>query len=256
MHSLPLFVDLNGRPVMLIGKGSAADAKRRLLERAGARVVGEDAAARLAIVIADNDTDAEAIVAGLRARDILVNAVDRPALCDFTLPAIIDRDPVLIAIGTGGRSAGLAKALRQRLEMLLPAGLGKLADALFAARGRIRARWPGADARRRAIDDALLPGGVADLLRADADTGVSAWLDGDAAPADDRLVPIRLRSADPDDLTLREARLLGQADTLYHRAAVPAAILDRARADAARIGCSAPPERPAPGLSIDLDISW
>jgi uroporphyrin-III C-methyltransferase/precorrin-2 dehydrogenase/sirohydrochlorin ferrochelatase len=111
MKSLPVFLALTGRAVILTGKGEAADAKRRLLERAGARIVGEGDEAAIAIV-ADGD---DATVARLKARGVLVNATDRPDLCDFTLPAIIDRDPVLIAIGTGGASAGLAKALRQRI---------------------------------------------------------------------------------------------------------------------------------------------
>ena len=120
MHSLPIFARLTGRNVILIGDGEAAAAKRRLLDRAGAVVVGEDGVAALAIVAVEDDAKAEAVVGRLKARGILVNAVDRVALCDFTLPAIIDRDPVLIAIGTGGASAGLAKALRQRLEAMLP----------------------------------------------------------------------------------------------------------------------------------------
>ena len=124
VHSLPLFVRLQDRPVILLGDGEAAAAKRQLLERAGAMIVGEDAAAALAIVALEDDGEAEAAVARLKARGVLVNAVDRAALCDFTLPAIIDRDPVIIAIGTGGASAGLAKALRQRLEWLLPQSLG------------------------------------------------------------------------------------------------------------------------------------
>jgi uroporphyrin-III C-methyltransferase/precorrin-2 dehydrogenase/sirohydrochlorin ferrochelatase len=127
-------VRLQGRPVILIGEGDAADAKRRLLERAGAVVVDEAALAALAIVAVEDNVEAEAAVARLKARGILVNAVDRVALCDFTLPAIVDRDPVLIAIGTGGASAGLAKALRQRLEAMLPASLGALALALLEAR--------------------------------------------------------------------------------------------------------------------------
>src|SRR3546814_17432524 len=76
----------------------------------------------------------------LKERGILVNAVDRPDQCDFTLPAIVDRDPVIIAIGTGGASAGLAKIIRQRFEQILPSGLGKLADALGHARAQMKAR--------------------------------------------------------------------------------------------------------------------
>jgi uroporphyrin-III C-methyltransferase/precorrin-2 dehydrogenase/sirohydrochlorin ferrochelatase len=113
-----------------------------LLERAGARIVGEEEKAALAIVAMEEDAEAEAAIARLKARGVLVNAVDRPALCDFTLPAIIDRAPVLIAIGTDGASAGLAKTLRQRLEVLLPPTLGALAMTLKGAREVMRARWP------------------------------------------------------------------------------------------------------------------
>ncbi|HWI86746.1 MAG TPA: NAD(P)-dependent oxidoreductase [Sphingomonas sp.] len=241
---MPIFVSLKGRAVILIGEGAIADAKRRLLERAGARIVGEEESAALAIVAAD-DADA---VARLRTRGILVNAVDRPDLCDFTLPAIIDRDPVLIAIGTGGASAGLAAALRQHLETLLPASLGKLADALFAARGALRARFPTIDGRRRAIGALLAPGGALDPMREHADP--SAAIDA-AGPSRDRLETINLSSADPDALTLRAARLLGLADQIYHQPDVPPAIIDRARADAARIVGDPPAER-LPGLSLYL----
>jgi len=148
LTALPIFVKLAGRPVMLIGTGEAAEAKRRLLERAGAAIVDEDAAASLAIVAAD---DPEPVVARLRARGVLVNAVDRPDLCDFTLPAIVERDPVLVAVGTGGVSAGLAAALRQKLEAELPADLGDTARALHAARPELRARFPDMADRRRAI---------------------------------------------------------------------------------------------------------
>jgi uroporphyrin-III C-methyltransferase/precorrin-2 dehydrogenase/sirohydrochlorin ferrochelatase len=66
------------------------------------------------------------------------------------------------------------------------------------------------------------------------------------------LIVIQLRSSDPDDLTLREARLLGQADRIFYRPDVAAAVLDRARADAERIACAAAPDAPGSGLSIDL----
>lgn len=249
MHSLPIFLRLKGRKVILLGAGAARDAKARLLERAGAVIADETETAALAIVTIDDDAEAEAAVARLKARGVLVNATDRPVLCDFTLPAIIDRDPVIIAIGTGGASAGLAKALRQRIEALLPASLGRLALALQGARAAIRARWGDSDQRRRAIDTALE--GPLDPLREQDDDAVARWLSAADASAETRLVTITLHSADPDDLSLREARLLGQADTVFHARDIPAAILHRIRADATRIAASPSGALP-PGLSLHL----
>ncbi len=248
VFSLPIFVRLAGRPVILIGAGEAAEAKRRLLERAGAVIVDEEGQAALAIV-ADQD---EPTVNRLKIRGIMVNAVDRPDLCDFTLPAIIDRDPVLIAIGTGGASAGLAAALRQRLETLLPAHLGGFADALYKARARLREKWPDSGARRRALAAALAQGGVLDPMGTVPD--IDAWLEKRDETQDGGVVHILLRSADPDDLTLREARWLAQADHVLHAATVPSAILDRARADAPRTPTDAPPATSEAGLTVWLEM--
>jgi uroporphyrin-III C-methyltransferase/precorrin-2 dehydrogenase/sirohydrochlorin ferrochelatase len=255
LHSLPLFVRLAGRPVILLGAGEAADAKRRLLERAGAAVVGEDAEAALAIVAIDDEDDALAAVARLKTRGLLVNAVDRPDHCDFTLPAIVDRAPVLVAIGTGGVSAGLAAALRQRLEALLPAGLGDLATALFAARGRLRRNFPEAGERRRALAGAMAAGGILDPLGPEPDVGT--WLDrnGEQGRPAGELVVVRLTSPDPDDLTLRQARALASADRVCHPGDVPPAILDRARADAARMVTAAPPADTLPGLTVWVEMA-
>lgn len=258
MHSLPLFVRLKDRPVILLGDSEAADAKRRLLDRAGARIVAEDMEATLAIVAIKDDAEAEAAIVRLKARGVLVNAVDRPALCDFTLPAIVDRNPVLIAVGTGGASAGLAAALRRRLEALLPSGLGDLAQALNTARTELRNLWPDPVARRRAIADALEPGGAIDPLGPDPD--VAFWLMDDLGTTPqtvggDILCSYRLRSTDPDDLTLRQARDLANADRVYHAADVPQAILIRARADAQRIVADAPPDDPGRGLSLWLEMA-
>ena len=235
---------LKGKPVILIGEGPPADAKRRLLERAGATIVGEAADAALAVV-ANGDEEA---VRRLRARGLLLNVVDHPDLCDFTLPAIIDRDPVLVAVGTGGASAGLAAALRQRLESLLPANLGTLASALLKAREGLRARFPDIDVRRRAIGSLLAAGGPLDPLT-NHDDPAAAIQATEAAPG--RIERIEIASADPDDLTLRAARLLGLADRVHVEGAIPDIILDRARADAQRIA-GAPPRVPAPGLTLHL----
>ncbi len=254
MHSLPLFVRLQGRPVILLGEGEAAAAKRVLLERVGADIVDEAAAASLAIVAIDDDDQALAAVARLKARGILVNAVDRAALCDFTLPAIIDRDPVLIAIGTGGASAGLAKALRQRLERLLPQSLGRVARGLKGARVAMRKRWPNAAERRRAIDAALDPGGALDVLADHAPRAVGRWISGEAANgAQSAFHHLTIISDDPDDLTLRQARLLGQADLIYYSDGIAPAILARGRADARREHGAVPPKTLGAGLVLFLE---
>ena len=242
IHSLPLFHRIAGQPVIVLGEGEAALAKRRLVERAGGIVVGEDnAAARLAF-IAPNESgnEPEAAAARLRARGLLVNVADRPELCDFTTPSLLERGPVLIAVSTGGASAGLAKALRLRLEALLPAGLGGLAEALRGARAALRQRWPDAAERRRALDAALIQGGALDPLGDHTGDPVEGWLAEAGAGAPVARHEIHLRSADPDDLTLREARLLGTADTIRHGPAAPRAILARARADAVRLGLDEP----------------
>lgn len=254
MKSLPLFHRIAGQPVIVLGSGDAAQAKRHLVERAGGLVIGDMAegigkGVRLAFVAHDDAAMTEADTASLRRAGVLVNAVDRPDICDFTTPSVLDRDPVLIAIGTGGASAGLAKALRLRLERILPQSLGRLADALFAARDRLRARYPDAGARRRALDAALGEGGALDPLREDATDGIEDWLDAahQASPAG--VTEIVIMSDDPEDLTLRQARLLGSADCIVHDSSIPPGILSRARADAVRT--PEPPRDPSgTGLTI------
>jgi uroporphyrin-III C-methyltransferase/precorrin-2 dehydrogenase/sirohydrochlorin ferrochelatase len=250
MEQLPIFLNLQGRTVVLVGEGEAADAKARLIERAGGRIVPQwEAGATLAFVALDDGAEA---AADLRARGLLVNVVDRPDLCDFTTPAIIDRAPVTIAIGTGGASAGLAKAVRQRIEALLPSRLGALAAALHAGRDVMKARWPAAADRRRAIDAALANGGALDPLDATAPDRVNEWLATDVVSVTSRFETITLTSFDPDDLTLGAARLLGEADHVFHSPGIAPAILARARADAVRHIADAPPADPPPGLSLWL----
>jgi uroporphyrin-III C-methyltransferase/precorrin-2 dehydrogenase/sirohydrochlorin ferrochelatase len=232
IDALPLFHRIDGQPVVVLGEGEAALAKRRLVERAGGVAVGEDnTEARMAFVALDAPEDA---ATRLKARGLLVNVPDRPELCDFTVPSILERSPVLMAIGTGGASAGLAKALRLRLETLLPPGLGALAEALGKARAAMRRRWPDAGERRRALDAALADGGALDPLGQGGAEAVDHWLQGDLSGSTGGVVEIRLVSADPDDLTLRQARLLGSADILAYESQVASAVLDRVRADADR----------------------
>lgn len=249
LNSLPLFHRIGGQRVVVIGEGDAADAKRRLIERAGGVCCGEPEAhhARLAFVAVDDETEASAAAIRLRCKGLLVNVTDRPELCDFTVPSLLDRDPVIVAVGTGGASAGLAKHLRLRLEAILPQSLGNLGDALFAAREALRERWADPAERRRALDGALVEGGPLDPFAEGSATAVEQWL-GVGQAGEQRVLEFTLLSDDPDDLTLRQARALGAADTVLHDGNVAPAILDRARADAVR-GTIGDPSR---GLTVLL----
>jgi uroporphyrin-III C-methyltransferase / precorrin-2 dehydrogenase / sirohydrochlorin ferrochelatase len=254
MDQLPIFVNLKGRKVILVGEGDAADAKRRLIERAGGTCVDAgDREACLAFVAIEDEVEALASADDLKARGLLVNVVDRPGHCDFTTPAIVDRTPVLIAVSTGGASAGMAKAIRQRIETMLPAGLGNFAKAVADARDAIRFRWPDAAGRRRALDAAFVESGALDPFISHEERDVANWIAEDGQPQPSRLVEIPLLSGNPDDLTLLTARLLGQADHIFHDAEVPSIILDRARADAVRVE-GAPPAVTPDGLTLYLRL--
>lgn len=254
MHSLPLFHRLAGERVVVIGTGEMAAAKRRLVERAGGVCCeGDDSGRRLAFVALEDPSEAEEAASRLKTRGYLVNVADRPELCDFTLPSVLERGPVLVAISTGGASAGLAKQLRLRLEGLLPSSLADLAQRLAHARERMRSRWPDANERRRALDDALSADGPLDPLDDGSARRVASWLSDPAGePATSCVVEIDLTSSDPDDLTLRQSRALGAADTVRHAPDMPAAILNRARADAVRETTWRADEPPPPGLTVVL----
>lgn len=256
IETLPLFHRIAGQPVVVLGTGDAAQAKRRLVERAGGLVIddlqeGIDKGARLAFLAYENPAAAEGDAIRARCAGLLVNVTDQPALCDFTVPSILDRSPVLVAIGTGGASAGLAKQLRLRLEQLLPQSLGELASALGQARDALRTRFPDAGERRRALDAALGEGGALDPLGADSAAALDAWLDNAANEAGG-LREFTLLSDDPDDLTLRQLRWLGSADLVLHDADIPAAVLARARADAVhrRLADGAMPVPATSGLTV------
>lgn len=256
--SLPLFHRVANQPVIVLGHGDAADAKRRLVERAGGLVIadlqeGIDKGARLAFIAHEDETSAQADAIRARCAGLLVNVTDRPALCDFTVPSVLDRAPVLVAIGTGGASAGLAKQLRLRLEALLPRSLGPLAAALQTARITLRERWPDAGERRRALDAALGAGGALDPLDENSAARLPGWLSGEASTIAGGMVEIALRSADPEDLTLRELRWLGAADVIACEPKVAPEVLDRSRADAIRmqIAVGAVPAA-ASGLTVVL----
>ena len=243
MHSLPLFHRIAGSRVVVVGEGEMAEAKARLVGRSGGTPCAETEAhhAKLAFVALEDEKAARAAAMRLKRAGLLVNVADMPELCDFTLPSIMEREPVLVAISTGGASAGLAKHLRLRLERLVPQSIGQLADKLQQAREAMRARWADGGDRRRAVDEALAEGGVLDVLGEQSHENVDTWLSNGSVQSGSRTEDFTLNSDDPEDLTLRQARLLGMADRVIHDPATPEAILIRARADAERLVLPAEP---------------
>lgn len=255
MDTLPIFLSLTGRTVIVVGDGEAAAAKARLVVAAGGIVGGEDVEFPvLAYVALDDEAEAGVAAARLRARGLLVNVVDRPAMSDFLMGAIIDRSPVVVAISTGGATASLSRALRSRLEALLPASLGALARAIGTSRSAAAISHPTIADRRRLWERALAEGAPLDPLRTivDPDAAVATAIAGSSA-AFPALLTITVTSPDPGELTLNQLAALGRCDALVVEGQVPAAIIDRARRDALRV--AAVPTQLPEGLTVVLQAS-
>ncbi len=264
MRHFPIFLDLAGRRALVLGEGAAAARKADALAEAGAAVTrvarfaptrsAQDCLAGVAIAIGAEapEADLHALSEAAQALGIPVNIVDRPALSSFIMPALVDRDPLTIAIASGGAAPVLARQLRAKIEALIPPAYGRLAAFLGRAQGELRRRFPDLAQRRRLIER-LLGGRVAALVfagrEAEAEAALAAELaasdsgagaDGaDGAGADGAGAGmVFLVGAGPgaaDLLTLRAQRLLGEADVIVHDRLVGDAVLALARRDATRI---------------------
>jgi len=241
---LPLFFDLAGRRVVVVGTGAMADRRVELARSAGAAVFqleavsAEDLTGAAAVFVAtgDLDRDSDARRAAKQA-GVPVNVADRPALSDFILPAIIDRDEVVVAVSTGGASPSLATLLRARIEALLPERIGTIARLAQSFRAQAKALIVD-PARRRDYWRGLVDGPAARLALAGRDAEARRVALADLDDARRGLKPVGIAHivgagpGDPDLLTLRAAQLLQEADAILHDELVPPAILNRARREA------------------------
>ena len=243
MRFFPAFLDLAGRPALVVGAGEAANRRAELLARAGAvvralpRFDPADLAGCAIAVGADADeADVVALSTAAKAAGIPVNIVDRPDLCSFITPAIVDRSPVVIAVSTGGAAPVLARLLRARIEAAVPPGFGRLAVVAGSVAQDLRRLLPDL-ARRRAVLEHGLGGRAAELVFAGREDAARAALleaaRAEAAPAG-FVHFVGAGPGEPDLLTLRALRVLGEADIVLHDADVPTGVLDLARRDAAR----------------------
>ena len=264
----PLFADLRGRRVLVVGGGVVAQRKVDALLAAGAHVVvgapdlepvlaGWKTTARiehlegmfaphwldgawLAIAATDDAATTRAVVEAADARRVFANAVDDAELSRFHVPARIERGPLQIAISSGGGAPMLARLIREQLETQFDESFGALAELLTRHRERIRTRWPDLAARRRGFAK-LLAGPLQHLLRKRQHLAAERAFDAALREHETHSPPgsVALVGAGPGDpglLTLRALRVLNEADVILHDRLVSDEILQLARRDAERIG--------------------
>src|SRR6266699_4865192 len=270
MDYLPVFLRLDGHPVVVVGGGTVALRKAAWLRRAGARVTvvapgvhaelaqqaargelrqiaeeftPEHLAGAVAVVAATADRATNAsVAASARARGVPVNVVDDAELSTFIFPAIVDRSPIVVAVSSGGHAPVLARRVREQIEALLPGRLGALARFMGARRNSVQ-RALGAFARRGfwervasgPVATQLLRGDAAHAERAFGQELLAAQLTVGAVARLGEVYLIGAGPGDPDLLTLRALQLLQRADVILYDRLVSEAVLERARRDAERI---------------------
>jgi uroporphyrin-III C-methyltransferase/precorrin-2 dehydrogenase/sirohydrochlorin ferrochelatase len=267
MDYLPLFFDLRSRRALVVGGDEPAARKIRLLDKAGAELtvvapeaneeiadlaaagrlmlhrrafLAADVAGCAAVFSATGDLTADRdVAAAAQAANVPVNVTDRPELSTFIVPAIVDRDPIVIGISSGGTAPVLARTLRAQIESLLPARLGALARFAAGFRKAAQGVLPSAAARRQFWERFFVSPVAETVLAGDDVAARSAMLPllnraaHDAAPGVVYLVGAG--PGDADLLTFRALRLMQQADVVLYDELIGPDILDRVRRDAERI---------------------
>ncbi len=274
MRFLPVFLDLQSGPILLVGAGELVRAKLRLLLAAGARIrwyaidgnrdtagldasevariehaqgdpVTADLAGVIAILCAGAGDVGTAMSARAKAVGLPVNVMDDLAHSTFIFPAIVDRGDVVVAIGTGGSSPVVARRVRERIEAMLPARIGDLATFIGRWRKTMHGRIPEMPLRRR-FWERVIDGPIGALVLAgragEADHALNDIADPSAfagaqsaGAADGRVTLVGAGPGDPDLLTIKALRALQDADIIFYDELVSKEILDRARRDAARV---------------------
>lgn len=268
MNYLPIFLDLKAKSCLVVGAGGIAARKAALLHQAGANVTviapeltgemlklesegkitfkqGEykdkDVKSFCVVIAATNDRRVNEFIS-LQAKDnnIPVNVVDNQDLCSFILPSIINRDPVQIAVSTGGASPVLARLIRTKLESCTPSSYGDLARLVESFRDDVKATFTKVEERRK-FWESILDGPVAEHVFANRTAEAHALLSEliNNASADPEykgeVYLVGAGPGDPDLLTFRALRLMQQADVVVYDRLVSDPIMDLVRRDAERI---------------------
>lgn len=266
MEFLPLFHNLRGSRVLVVGGGEIALRKSRLIADAGAvlRVVAPEIEAQLSELVAQSGgemilrgysecdldgcvliiaaTDDEPLNAQVsrdaRLRCVPVNVVDAPALCTVIFPAIVDRSPLVIAVSSGGDAPVLARLIRAKLETWIPSTYGQLAGLAARFRNQVKGLFPNVQQRRAFWED-VFQGAIADRQLAgqgaEAERMLIAKIAGEPPSETGEVYLVGAGPGDPDLLTFRALRLMQQADVVLYDRLVAPTILDLCRRDAERV---------------------
>ena len=256
MDFLPLHFNLRGAPVLLVGGGEIARRKAVLINEAGAVLVcvapklefdltalsadhawrektfdaSDVVGMRLVVAATDDALVNERVSLAAQAQNLPVNVVDQPSLSTVIFPAIVNRSPVLLSVGTGGSSPVLTRYLREQLEALVPQSLVRVATYLKSRRPRLKAAIP--DIRtRRITTEAFFAGPGFSHAEAGEDDLADGYL-FEPTQGVGEVFLVGAGPGDPDLLTLKALQLLQRADVILYDNLVSAKVLDRARRDA------------------------
>ena len=268
MKSFPMFIRTTDRRVIIAGGGETAAQKARLILKTDAKIIllAHDLEPELQAIVSEGravwhagpitaalfddaamafiGTGCPGIDASLhalaRAARCPVNVVDRQDLCELTTPSIVDRDPIVIAIGSEGTAPVLTRDIKTKFEALLPRNIGGLAALAGRLRPSVAARVPREN--RRALWAWVFKGAARDAWtrgeeRAVAKT-IKAAIENGGPPRDTATGRIALVGAGPgarDLLTLRAVEYLQEADVIFYDRLVDPDVLELARRDAERV---------------------
>ncbi|MFW2405493.1 MAG: siroheme synthase CysG [Gammaproteobacteria bacterium] len=277
MNHFPLFAQLRNRPCLVVGGGEVAARKIELLRRSGARVSvnAPELNAELTQLAANGDIEhiagrfepglvAEAVLTIAATSDRAVNAqiagaaaalnrlcnvVDDPELSSFVVPAIVDRSPIVIAVGSGGEAPVLARRLRQQIESWLPDRIGELATWAGKWRTSVREHI-GTHAGRLRLWESVFDGKPGrDVLTGNAeaaDARMRTLLENESGAVNSGVAWIvGAGPGDPGLMTRRGLQLLQTADVVLHDRLVPRDILEFARRDAQIVSVGKTPGGPS-----------
>lgn len=273
MDYLPIFVNIKNQHCLIVGGGAVAARKADLFIKSGAIVtviapeIKTEMKHHLAHgkVVWQMDTFSDDVMHGLRVpkfvisatddqkvnlavydycqrHGIAVNVADQTKLCDFILPAIVDREPMTIAVSTGGRSPVLARLMKARLETMIPSGFSKLADLVGRYRNKVKEAIADGDGRK-AFWESILDGAFIDKAvhgqHSEAEQQLEQQINrvaeqGQPLPQGEVYL-IGAGPGDPDLMTFKGLRLLQQADVILYDRLVAPEIIEMARREAERI---------------------